>query len=229
MDTIQECGERRHKGRASEKFMASAREKNPNPHGTVIGTTLESQLMNLASAKSLKTRWGSLYGLFLSVLFSSLVISFFGGMPANATEADKTKTDKTEAKKTAPAKNTDPASPFPKEVKKLVVEDSVVGTGKVANKGRKITVNYTGWIYDPTKPMGRGRQFDTSEDRQPFTFLLGGGKVIKGWDEGFENMKVGGKRVLIIPPDWGYGSRGAGTVIPPDATLMFEVELVEVM
>ena len=118
---------------------------------------------------------------------------------------------------------------LPKEVKKLIMHDSTVGTGKIATKGKKIKVNYTGWLYDPTKTMGRGQQFDTSVGREPFTFTLGAGEVIKGWDDGFENMKVGGKRKLIIPAELGYGSRGAGNDIPPNRDLMFEVELLDVM
>lgn len=119
--------------------------------------------------------------------------------------------------------------PLPKAVTKLVIQDTIPGTGKEAKKGKTIKVNYTGWLYDPSKPMGRGKQFDTSAGSEPFSFELGGGRVIKGWDEGFENMKVGGKRKLIIPSEMAYGKRGAGTVIPPDANLMFEVELVDVL
>ena len=136
------------------------------------------------------------------------------------------KSDKKADKKKAEAK---PAANLPKDVKKLVVEDSLAGNGKVAEKGKSIKVNYTGWIYDPAKPMGRGKQFDTSVGKEPFTFTLGAGHVIKGWDEGFANMKAGGRRKLIIPPEMGYGERGAGDAIPPNATLMFEVELLDVM
>jgi FKBP-type peptidyl-prolyl cis-trans isomerase FkpA len=90
-------------------------------------------------------------------------------------------------------------------------------------------VHYTGWLYDPAVPDGRGAKFDSSRDRQlPFGFVLGAGRVIKGWDEGVAGMKVGGRRTLVIPPEMGYGSRGAGGVIPPNATLLFDVELVEV-
>ena len=102
---------------------------------------------------------------------------------------------------------------LPHDVKKLVIQDTLQGTGKVAAKGKTVKVNYTGWLYDPAKAMGRGKQFDTSVGSEPFTFELGAGKVIKGWDEGFENMKVGGKRKLIIPAEMGYGARGAGSVI----------------
>ena len=104
----------------------------------------------------------------------------------------------------------------------LIIEDVTVGEGAVAAAGQKVTVHYTGWLTNGTK-------FDSSKDRNdPFVFPLGGGRVIKGWDEGVDGMKVGGKRKLTIPPALGYGSRGAGGVIPPNATLVFEVELLGV-
>jgi FKBP-type peptidyl-prolyl cis-trans isomerase FkpA len=107
------------------------------------------------------------------------------------------------------------------------MDDIVVGTGAQATAGKTITVHYTGWLYDPTQSNLRGRKFDSSKDRNdPFRFDLGAGQVIRGWDEGFAGMKVGGKRVLTIPPEMGYGARGAGGVIPPNATLVFEVELL---
>jgi FKBP-type peptidyl-prolyl cis-trans isomerase len=100
--------------------------------------------------------------------------------------------------------------------------DIVVGTGATAVPGKPVKVHYTGWLTD-------GKKFDSSVDRrQPLTFSLGAGEVIKGWDEGVEGMKVGGKRQLRIPPALGYGSRGAGGVIPPNATLIFDVELLDV-
>ncbi len=109
------------------------------------------------------------------------------------------------------------------------MEDIVVGSGAEAVRGKTIKVHYTGWLYDPTQPNNRGRKFDSSKDRNdPFTFPLGAGHVIRGWDEGFAGMKVGGKRVLTIPAEMGYGARGAGGVIPPNATLVFEVELLGV-
>jgi FKBP-type peptidyl-prolyl cis-trans isomerase len=104
----------------------------------------------------------------------------------------------------------------------LTYTDDQVGTGAEAQTGKTAVVHYTGWLLDGTK-------FDSSRDRgQPFSFPLGRGQVIKGWDEGVVGMKVGGKRTLVIPPDLGYGAHGAGGVIPPNATLKFEVELVDV-
>lgn len=108
----------------------------------------------------------------------------------------------------------------------LRIIDVKQGTGPVAHAGQMVTVNYTGWLYVDGK---KGKKFDSSLDRnEPFSFGLGQGQVIKGWDEGVANMHVGGKRTLIIPPDLGYGARGAGGVIPPNATLMFDVELLGV-
>ena len=104
----------------------------------------------------------------------------------------------------------------------LIIEDLQEGSGKEAVKGKEITVHYTGWLEDGTK-------FDSSLDRrQPLTITLGVGQVIHGWDEGFGGMREGGKRKLTIPPEMGYGARGAGDVIPPNATLVFEVELLKV-
>ncbi|HKU70903.1 MAG TPA: FKBP-type peptidyl-prolyl cis-trans isomerase [Burkholderiales bacterium] len=104
----------------------------------------------------------------------------------------------------------------------LTIDDLVVGNGAAAAAGQQVTVHYTGWLTD-------GKKFDSSKDRNdPFVFPLGAGRVIKGWDEGVQGMKVGGKRKLTIPADLGYGARGAGGVIPPNATLVFEVELLGV-
>jgi FKBP-type peptidyl-prolyl cis-trans isomerase FkpA len=111
----------------------------------------------------------------------------------------------------------------------LQIEDTVVGSGAEARTGQNVRVHYTGWLHDPAAANSRGRKFDSSKDRgQPFSFGLGQGQVIRGWDEGVQGMKVGGTRVLTIPPEMGYGARGAGGVIPPNATLVFEVELLGV-
>jgi len=108
----------------------------------------------------------------------------------------------------------------------LQYEDTVIGTGPQAQAGQQVSVHYTGWLYNDGV---KGAKFDSSKDRNdPFEFGLGAGMVIKGWDEGVQGMKVGGTRVLVIPPGLGYGARGAGGVIPPNATLMFEVELLDV-
>ena len=115
-------------------------------------------------------------------------------------------------------------APAPMQLQKI---DTVVGKGKPAASGNTVTVKYTGWLYAPKSPKGRGPQFDTSAGGAPFTFPLGMGAVIKGWDEGVAGMKVGGKRTLIIPSSLGYGARGSGP-IPPNANLMFDVELVDV-
>jgi FKBP-type peptidyl-prolyl cis-trans isomerase len=111
----------------------------------------------------------------------------------------------------------------------LQITDSKVGTGAEAKSGRQVTVHYTGWLYDQSTADHKGKKFDSSRDRgEPFTFRLGAGEVIRGWDEGVAGMKVGGRRTLTIPPDYGYGARGAGGVIPPNATLVFDVELLDV-
>ncbi len=122
----------------------------------------------------------------------------------------------------APAAEAPAKGPVTKDVTKLVIKDTKVGTGAEAKAGQSVTVNYTGYLTDGTK-------FDSSLDSgQPFTFNLGAGEVIKGWDDGVAGMKVGGTRTLTIPPAMGYGDQGAGGVIPPGATLYFEVELLAV-
>ena len=106
----------------------------------------------------------------------------------------------------------------------LQYEDTVVGEGAEAQAGKNVTVHYTGWLYNNGV---QGAKFDSSKDRNdPFVFPLGAGMVIKGWDEGVQGMKVGGQRTLLIPAELGYGARGAGGVIPPNATLKFDVELL---
>lgn len=111
------------------------------------------------------------------------------------------------------------------ELQKIDVKQ---GTGAEVRAGKPVVVHYTGWLYDPAAPDGKGKKFDSSRDRgEPFEFPLGGGRVIKGWDEGVVGMRVGGQRRLIIPPHMGYGARGAGGLIPGNATLMFDVEVLE--
>ena len=114
-------------------------------------------------------------------------------------------------------------------ITELIKSDTTVGSGNEAVAGRNVTVHYTGWLYDPRKDDKKGSKFDSSRDSgKPFTFRLGASQVIQGWDEGVAGMKVGGKRTLTIPAAMGYGSQGAGGVIPPNATLLFDVELLDV-
>ncbi|PYQ89518.1 MAG: peptidylprolyl isomerase [Acidobacteria bacterium] len=118
---------------------------------------------------------------------------------------------------------------FMDNITSLQVSDAKVGTGVAAATGKEVTVHYTGWLYDPKAMDKHGKKFDSSRDHgEPFSFKLGAGQVIRGWDQGVAGMKVGGTRTLIIPSDLGYGARGAGGVIPPNATLVFDVELVGV-
>jgi FKBP-type peptidyl-prolyl cis-trans isomerase FkpA len=113
------------------------------------------------------------------------------------------------------------------EVAELKKIDKKAGAGDEAKSGDMVEVHYTGWLYDPKAEDKKGKKFDSSLDRgQPFAFPLGAGRVIKGWDEGVAGMKVGGQRTLIIPSNMAYGKRGAGGVIAPDATLLFDVELL---
>ena len=124
---------------------------------------------------------------------------------------------------------TPPGPPPGGSVAELQRIDTQAGTGAVATGGSEVTVHHTGWLYDENAPQQRGMKFDSSVDRgQPFTFLLGAGRVIRGWDDGVAGMKVGGKRTLLIPAEFGYGGKGAGGVIPPNASLVFDVELLKV-
>ena len=151
----------------------------------------------------------------LSVVVGALVILISGCAKQEESPVKET------APASAPVKAAAPAQPVA-EVTELKMEDAKVGTGAVAEAGKRVTVHYTGWLTNGTK-------FDSSKDHgQPFTFQLGAGQVIKGWDQGVAGMKVGGQRKLTIPPTLGYGANGAGGVIPPNATLVFEVELLGV-
>jgi len=116
-------------------------------------------------------------------------------------------------------------------ITELIVTDTKTGTGAEASPGKMVTVNYTGWLYTyaPDKPDHRGKEFDSSfKSGQPFSFPLGAGRVIRGWDQGVAGMKVGGQRTLTIPSELAYGSRGAGRFIPPNRALIFDVELLDV-
>jgi FKBP-type peptidyl-prolyl cis-trans isomerase FkpA len=155
---------------------------------------------------------GITYKIVSAVLLMGVVMT---GCHANS-DANTAKKSTTEGKATMNASITE-----------LVKNDTQLGEGREAEPGFNVTVHYTGWLYDPSKEDGKGKKFDSSLDRrEPFVFFLGGGQVIQGWDEGFAGMKVGGKRTLIIPPHMGYGEYGAGGVIPPNATLIFDVELL---
>jgi FKBP-type peptidyl-prolyl cis-trans isomerase FkpA len=150
----------------------------------------------------------------LIVLLPSLLLAACGG---GAPSASSSSTPAPGA--SAPAAAAD--------VGALAVEDRVAGTGGEARPGMLVSVHYTGWLFDPSASDKRGKKFDSSKDRgQPFEFQLGHGDVISGWDEGVKGMKVGGTRVLTIPSAMGYGARGAGGDIPPNAALVFEVELI---
>lgn len=138
---------------------------------------------------------------------------------------------KPDAQPAAPLVMAPPPAPAPDSgIRELVKKDTQEGTGKTAEKGKAVLVHYTGWLYDPKAPDAKGEKFDTSEGRAtPFGFVLGAGRVIRGWDEGLPGMKEGGKRTLIIPPNMAYGDRGAGGKIPPNATLVFDVELIRLL
>ena len=125
--------------------------------------------------------------------------------------------------------STPPAQATGGQVDKLTTIDIKVGTGAEAMPGMKVTVQYTGWLYNDTAKDKHGSKFDSSRDHgAPFSFVLGAGNVIKGWDQGVAGMRVGGKRTLLIPSSLGYGADGAGSDIPPNASLVFDVELVGV-
>ncbi|PIY05183.1 MAG: peptidylprolyl isomerase, partial [Gallionellales bacterium CG_4_10_14_3_um_filter_54_96] len=112
----------------------------------------------------------------------------------------------------------------------LIKTDTKLGEGAEAQAGQTVIVHYTGWLFDESAPENKGTKFDSSLDRnEPFDFPLGGGRVIKGWDQGVQGMKEGGSRTLIIPAEMGYGAQGAGNDIPPNATLVFEVKLLKVI
>jgi len=153
----------------------------------------------------------------------ALLFAAAGASAQDSTQAAAPAPAPAEPAATQQAAAAEPAAP------KVDIIDHVVGKGREAVAGKTVVVHYTGWFYKPLAAKQRGRKFDSSLDRgQPLDFPLGAGRVIKGWDQGVAGMKVGGKRTLIIPAHMGYGSRGAGGVIPPYATLVFDVELLGV-
>jgi FKBP-type peptidyl-prolyl cis-trans isomerase FkpA len=153
----------------------------------------------------------------------NILLAGFCALSLNACKAESTAPITTPQEKTAMTSSTN------NNILDLQKIDTQPGTGREAEPGFHISVHYTGWLYDEKAEGHKGQKFDSSLDRkQPFDFDLGAGQVIQGWDEGFAGMKVGGKRTLVIPPEMGYGARGAGGVIPPNATLLFEVELLDV-
>lgn len=146
------------------------------------------------------------------------------GSDAPANSGDSTVSSDGQQKE---ASNSD--SNLPTAITELVIKDTAPGEGAEAKAGETVEVHYTGWLYDPSQPEGKGAKFDSSVDRgQTFKFPLGAGRVISGWDQGVAGMKVKGKRTLIIPPSLAYGEQGAGNVIPPNSTLIFDVELIGV-
>jgi FKBP-type peptidyl-prolyl cis-trans isomerase FkpA len=147
-----------------------------------------------------------LNGPVLAILFGFLLAAACGGG------------DSSSSSPTAPST---PGAPFSQT-------DLRVGTGAEAASGRTLTVNYSGWLYDPSQSESKGQRFDTSIGRAPFSFQLGAGRVIRGWDQGLVGMRVGGQRRLVIPPELGYGSAGSPPAIPSNATLVFDVELLGV-
>ena len=135
------------------------------------------------------------------------------------------------ASDSAAASNVDTVAPAAPGASDMALQktDLTPGNGAEIKSGQTALVHYTGWLYEPGAPDHKGKQFDSSMGGEPFEFQLGAGHVIPGWDQGVVGMKVGGKRNLVIPPDMGYGARGAGNgLIPPGATLVFDVELVEI-
>lgn len=146
------------------------------------------------------------------ILFSPLALLLAAGIFTTTAHAEKAATKKEAI-----------------DITKLVKTDRKVGTGDKATTGREVAVHYTGWLYDASAKDNKGKKFDSSLDRgKPIEFPLGSGMVIDGWEQGIEGMKVGGQRTLIIPPHLGYGAQGAPGAIPPNATLIFDVELMGV-
>jgi FKBP-type peptidyl-prolyl cis-trans isomerase FkpA len=167
----------------------------------------------------------------LVLALSALSLLACGSRDKPAESAAAPATDAAPASTATPASEAPAAEPASTGTEIMAMQkiELAPGSGPEIKSGQNALVHYTGWLYDAAAPENKGKKFDSSVDRnEPFEFPVGGGMVIKGWDEGVAGMKVGGKRRLVIPPDMGYGARGAGGVIPPGATLVFDVELVEI-
>ncbi|HUQ10779.1 MAG TPA: FKBP-type peptidyl-prolyl cis-trans isomerase [Steroidobacteraceae bacterium] len=165
------------------------------------------------------------------LLFAAALGLFLAACGRNEKPAEAPATESPPATATgsAPTETTPPTTDTGAPAVPLQKTDLAPGAGAEIKSGQTALVHYTGWLYDTAAPENKGTKFDSSVDRnEPFEFPVGAGMVIKGWDEGVVGMKVGGKRRLVIPPEMGYGARGAGGVIPPGATLVFDVELVEI-
>ena len=164
----------------------------------------------------------SVFLVLMSVSFAYLFEgSIAYAVPPNTTTAESAKPEQTKP---------EPSKKFPKQVTKLIVDDLQPGRGRSSKPGAQLAVQYVSWLYDPSQPLGRGPQFESTHGKQPYRFVLQSKETphIRGWEEGLVDMKLGGKRRLIIPADLGYGTLGAGQVIPPGATLMYEIELIEI-
>ncbi|MBC3916505.1 FKBP-type peptidyl-prolyl cis-trans isomerase [Undibacterium sp. CY18W] len=154
------------------------------------------------------------------LLISLLATSLLQALPVHANPAPETP---------AQSQATEASVPAPAEGPSVQKIDLVVGKGFEAIAGRNVVVHYTGWLHDPFAKQERGKLFDSSKGRGTFSFVLGAGRVIKGWEQGVAGMRVGGKRTLIIPPELAYGAKGAGNgLIPPNAQLIFDIELLDV-
>lgn len=161
----------------------------------------------------------------LSLTASYMLLTACNGTSSESTAQAQAKSSTSTASTEATTGTANTTAP----ITSLIKTDVKVGTGDEAKSGQKVAVHYTGWLYDPKAKDKHGKKFDSSVDRgKPFEFPLGAGRVIKGWDQGVAGMKVGGKRTLTIPAQLAYGPRGAGGLIPPGATLVFDVELIEV-
>jgi FKBP-type peptidyl-prolyl cis-trans isomerase FkpA len=164
-----------------------------------------------------------------SLVIALAVFTLAACSPKENKPADSTTTSAGASPAAEPAAGAAASAPTGTENMPMQKIDLAPGNGAEIKSGQNALVHYTGWLYDNAAAENKGKKFDSSVDRnEPFEFPVGAGMVIKGWDEGVVGMKVGGKRRLVIPPEMGYGARGAGGVIPPGATLVFDVELVEI-